>query len=356
MKAIRLFSALLLLFGEAAPAAAAAKTTAALRRSSSARLIPPVLPTPPLSAVKASADVFVVAASVEMPRAGNVPEKASVRSELRLMAEKGETHDATAAPRAFDGSAPRTESATEAVWAAGRSAAGMGVSLAPTTAAAATQLGAASAAGGLSWAATVAPMLPLGYAFYELRRSRNDPKPAPAGFWRRAGEWLEAGLSLPVLGAAAALAGWVFSGTWYEPAATAAILALGAGALEHMLGQSRSVIVGGWQASHDMRMRVNPATGELRDVRGTFKRYGEDRYDKTEPGPVSPRERFAARTLAVVSGLPWFYNWNAPEMWIYAAAMTGVFALADAIRRRRKPFTPTAEDREHAARFVGRKP
>lgn len=54
----------------------------------------------------------------------------------------------------------------------------------------------------------------------------------------------------------------------------------------HLAG-TRSTVVGGWQASHDQKYRVDYNTGLQKDIRG--KKYGEDRYDERADGPVGPR-------------------------------------------------------------------
>jgi hypothetical protein len=63
-----------------------------------------------------------------------------------------------------------------------------------------------------------------------------------------------------------------------------ALWATGAWAMRGHLGGLRSTVVGGWQASHDQKYRVDPGTGRLKDIRGH--KYGSDRYEEWQAGPV----------------------------------------------------------------------
>jgi hypothetical protein len=63
-----------------------------------------------------------------------------------------------------------------------------------------------------------------------------------------------------------------------------ALWAAGAWAMRGHLGSLRSTVVGGWQASHDQKYRVDPGTGRLKDIRGH--KYGSDRYEEWAAGPV----------------------------------------------------------------------
>lgn len=57
-------------------------------------------------------------------------------------------------------------------------------------------------------------------------------------------------------------------------------------AMRSHLAGVRSTVVGGWQASHDQKYRVDPNTGRIRDIRGH--KYGSDRYEEWQAGPVGP--------------------------------------------------------------------
>ena len=69
-------------------------------------------------------------------------------------------------------------------------------------------------------------------------------------------------------------------------------------AMRSHLGDVRSTVVGGWQASHDQKYRTDYSTGLQRDIRG--KKYGEDRYDERAPGAVG---RTATLLLAGTAAL-----------------------------------------------------
>lgn len=75
--------------------------------------------------------------------------------------------------------------------------------------------------------------------------------------------------------------------------------ALGFFAMRAHLAGTRSTVVGGWQASHDQKYRVDYNTGLQKDIRG--KKYGEDRYDEREDGAVGPRAMTALGTAAAVA-------------------------------------------------------
>lgn len=78
-----------------------------------------------------------------------------------------------------------------------------------------------------------------------------------------------------------------------------AMLALwgaGAYAMRGQLAGMRSTVVGGWQASHDQKYRVDPSTGRQKDIRGH--KYGADRYEEWAPGPVG---RLATSLIAAAT-------------------------------------------------------
>jgi hypothetical protein len=123
------------------------------------------------------------------------------------------------------------------------------------------------------------------------------------------------------------------------PALAGALWLLGGGALIQQLGQLRSVRVGGWQASHDQKMRHDYGTGKLKDIRG--RKYGEDRYDEYAPGPVSRRERLITDAAAFAMGLPWVAFAGPKAVALYAAGAAAAFA-ARLLWRARFPERPAA--------------
>lgn len=140
-------------------------------------------------------------------------------------------------------------------------------------------------------------------------------------------------------------------GTAAHPLAMGALWWGASEAMASMLAQSRRTVVGGWQASHDQRYRVDPNTGNLRDVRGH--KYGSDRYEEYAPGRVGPTERILAATLSAAMGLLWV-GADLKNALLYAATFGLAAAVAAIVRARRAPAPPriqSDEDRAHAGRF-----
>ncbi|MFI5347676.1 MAG: hypothetical protein ACHQ51_14975, partial [Elusimicrobiota bacterium] len=129
-----------------------------------------------------------------------------------------------------------------------------------------------------------------------------------------AGFQLVTGLIFLALGAHAAF-----------PMLAGALWVLAGGELVKQLGNLRSVIVGGWQASHDQKMRHDYGTGKLIDIRG--RKYGEDRYDQTAPGPVSARERLVSGVTAFALGLPWVVPAGPKAVALYVAGAAAAFTV-----------------------------
>ncbi len=195
--------------------------------------------------------------------------------------------------------------------------------------------------------------LPVGGAWSSpksgLTRGAATPAPAQAEpkvpgrgkarFWEAAelgffgmGWQLVTGIAFLIAGAHAAF-----------PALAGALWALGGAEMIRYLGSLRSVIVGGWQASHDQKMRHDYGTGELKDIRG--KKYGEDRYDEKMPGPVSARERAVLDIVAVGLGLPWVLGGGAAAVGLYLLSAAAAIAVRRAWQKTRpKPRTATAKD------------
>lgn len=122
------------------------------------------------------------------------------------------------------------------------------------------------------------------------------------------------------------------------PLLAGALWALAGAELIKQLGNLRSVIVGGWQASHDQKMRTDYSTGRLRDIRG--KKYGQDRYDEYAPGAVSPRERLVTDAAAFALGLPWVLPAGPQAVALYTAGAAAAFALRRLWRARRPEPAP----------------
>ncbi len=70
-------------------------------------------------------------------------------------------------------------------------------------------------------------------------------------------------------------------------------------AMRSHLAGVRSTVVGGWQASHDQKYRVDYNTGKPKDIRGH--KYGSDRYEEYAPGPVGPKALSVLSIAAAVA-------------------------------------------------------
>ena len=95
----------------------------------------------------------------------------------------------------------------------------------------------------------------------------------------------------------------IMRGTISNPAimipAMIALWAAGAWAMRGHLAGLRSTVVGGWQASHDQKYRIDPGTGQLKDIRGH--KYGSDRYEEWAAGPVGKLATGLIATSAAVA-------------------------------------------------------
>ena len=120
--------------------------------------------------------------------------------------------------------------------------------------------------------------------------------------------------------------------------------------MANVLAETRRTVVGGWQASHDQRYRIDPNTGELRDVRGH--KYGSDRYEEYAPGQVSVGERLLAAAASAGMGLLWVGS-DLKHALIYGATFLFLSAATALLRRGRAPprAARSAEEKAHAARF-----
>jgi len=167
-----------------------------------------------------------------------------------------------------------------------------------------------------------------------------SPKIPKEGVLDKVGQAVEsAAIAVPFALAASLAAAAFAGGPWLVPAL--AVIGYGAAAAMRMnLAQRRSIIVGGWQASHDQRYRVSHVDGQLRDVRGH--KYGQDRYDATVPGPVSKYEEAAFRLVAASAGLLALSALGAERMEIaaYNLALGGLYALSWLRAAQRGPYRP----------------
>lgn len=95
----------------------------------------------------------------------------------------------------------------------------------------------------------------------------------------------------------------IMKGTMSNPAimipAMIALWAVGAWAMRGHLAGLRSTVVGGWQASHDQKYRIDTGTGKLKDIRGH--KYGSDRYEEWAAGPVGKLATGLIATSAAVA-------------------------------------------------------
>jgi len=183
----------------------------------------------------------------------------------------------------------------------------------------------------------------------EGRRLSRASSPAPAAapsipLQRRAGEAVELGAYAAGMQLLTGLAFLWFGAHASFPFAAGTVWMLFGAELIAQLGKLRGVIVGGWQASHDQKMRTDYGTGRLRDIRG--RKYGEDRYDEFAPGPVSPRERAALDASAFLLGLPWVAPAGARAVAAYvvgAAAAYGARRLWSRLRPAPAPVAKTPD-------------
>ncbi|MDX6768107.1 MAG: hypothetical protein SF051_01130 [Elusimicrobiota bacterium] len=127
-----------------------------------------------------------------------------------------------------------------------------------------------------------------------------------------------------------------------HPALAGALWGLGASEMIKHLARLHGRVTGGWQASHDQKMRHDYGTGQLKDIRG--RAYGSDRYDEWTPGAVSPRARAVIDAVAVLMGLPWVIGAGWPAVALYLAAAGGSIALRRFLESRR-PAPPPDDGR-----------
>jgi hypothetical protein len=126
------------------------------------------------------------------------------------------------------------------------------------------------------------------------------------------------------------------------PALAGAFWVLAGTELIKQLGKLRSTVVGGWQASHDQKMRTDYGTGKLIDIRG--RKYGEDRYDIFAPGPVSARERWTLDATAFALGLPWVLPAGPKAVALYAAGAAAALGLRRLWRAARPAPAPAEKN------------
>ena len=214
----------------------------------------------------------------------------------------------------------------------------------PKVLAAATLVTSAAAASG-------GAALPAAYALARYSADRAQPsRQTPPSLKEKVLENVEAHiLVLPMLFAASA-ASWLLGDSALLPVALAAVGAVTAVAMEQTVSKLRRTIVGGWQASHDQRYRVDTRTGELHDVRGH--KYGSDRYEAYAEGVVTPGERLWYRLVGAGLAFSWIGLSPDFKTFVLGAALTAAYIAHDFVRLRRRPAAvPSEEDRAHAARF-----
>lgn len=218
---------------------------------------------------------------------------------------------------------------------------------APSTALAAEPAAKASAAGyaAAPLALKIAPVFaPLAYAFHQWRRdrkaqgvvTRGDDKTAitATGF----GEGVEAGIHylFPIIGSAIAT-GIADGGVMYA-AVMAGLWIAGSAAVRDSLARSRREIEYFVQHSHDLRMRIDPSNGQLRDIRGGNKAYGDgpgfDKYTKYKNGKLLAGERFAVDAISMIAGAAWTAWAGWAQVAIFAAVYFAYLLMQDAFRKK----------------------
>lgn len=200
-------------------------------------------------------------------------------------------------------------------------------------------------AGGVALSAFV-PGLPAAPLAVEAARASTTPRlyPEKRSFGSRVKDYAESALfAVPIAYGTFLAAGW---GGMVAAAGIAGLWAIGAHAMIESIGQTRSRIVGGWQASHDQKYRHDLGTGELRDIRG--RKYGEDRYDEKAPGEVTPAEQAAIRTIAATAGAIGLFLAHATpqEFLVFNLTLAGLYGLGW-LRHRLAPPPPPPDVRPH---------
>ncbi len=151
--------------------------------------------------------------------------------------------------------------------------------------------------------------------------------------------------ALPVALGSAVLGGNLHGSLALAPA-LAAGWAVYVKAGEQHIGALRSTLVGGWQASHDQKMRHDYGDGRLKDIRG--RKYGSDRYDELFPGTPTAAERLGLRAFAASAGAMslWLAHGDARAFAVYGATAAGLW-LTDWLWRRAHPPEPAPEPRPY---------
>jgi hypothetical protein len=174
--------------------------------------------------------------------------------------------------------------------------------------------------------------------------ARSGATPLPLG--RRIGAAAEVGMHATGWQILTGILFLTLGSRIFFPALAGAFWGWGGAVMLEGLAKSRAVIVGGWQASHDQKMRTDYQTGKLIDIRG--RAYGEDRYDRWAPGPVSERERGVLDTAALALGLPWVWALGPKAIALYGASALAVVALRRwRSRRHPAPAPPSNTDFEY---------
>ena len=168
-----------------------------------------------------------------------------------------------------------------------------------------------------------------------LPRATSPPETPKASFplKQRLGETVEMGGVALVWQMLSGLVFLIAGAHASYPALAGMLWVLGGSVGINYLAQLRSTIVGGWQASHDLRMRHDYSTGQLKDIRG--RKYGEDRYDEFAPGRVSERERLVVDGTALLLGLPWIWGAGPKATALYVGSAVLSISLRRLWRLRR---------------------
>lgn len=197
--------------------------------------------------------------------------------------------------------------------------------------------GGAALAGGLALSAFVPglPAAPLAVEATRLAVSPRGPQ-EKRSFGTRVSEYAESAMMFVPMAFVTAFANALGDRPAFGPL-LAAIWGVAAIASIESLAQSRSKVVGGWQASHDQKMRHDYGTGRLRDIRG--RKYGEDRYDEKAPGAVGPFEQAMIRSAAawVGTGALWLMSASPRDYLLFNLALGAMYAGSWVKSRLKRP-------------------
>lgn len=296
-----------------------------------APLAPVAMPISPTALPTAPAEL-ALGTPLAIPQTISIPEAAKAAA-APVTAQAALTQTASA----LDGKAD-AQALTSRFDGAGKLAAGMG--------AASLVIAATPAAPILA----LTPALPAMYSAWRLAKTPAQTrwKSGHKSSWRDSVE-----TTLTVGGAALASAflitlahAFIGGGPAFGVAAGLGALLIGNGGID-LVAHNRGEGIQRWQASHDQKYRVDPGTGQLKDVRGH--KYGQlsDRFVEHVPGPVSGLETALLRLLGVGTALGVAALFSAPAstlLIINALAAAG-FAISDLLPKRDYAPPQSAPDR-----------